>query len=63
MLIGVINLRITLTLRNEETDFFEPFQFALDITRIFFDKFGKPAYMRLEVRILGVYDYDLSANP
>jgi hypothetical protein len=40
LLVGVVNFGVALALGNQEADFFQPFKLALDITGVFFDKFG-----------------------
>jgi hypothetical protein len=54
VLVGVVNLGITLLLGNQKADFFEPFQFSLDITGVFFNKLGQTPDMGFKVRVFGI---------
>lgn len=57
-----VNLGIALFFTCQESDFFQLFQFTLDIARIFFDELGEPADVRAEVRVLGVHHYNLASD-
>ena len=63
VLVGLIDFGVALLFCNEEADFFEALEFALNITGIFFDELGEATYMRLKIRILRVYYNDFPAHP
>lgn len=63
VLVGKVHLGVALFFRNQETDFFQALELALDISGVFFDKFGQSADVRLKVWILCVYDYDFPPDP
>lgn len=62
LLVGVINLGISLFFRDEETGFLETFELALDVTGVFFDKLGQTTDMRLEIGVFGIDHNDLTAD-
>lgn len=62
LLVGRVNLGVTLLFAGQEANFFKPLQFALNVTRIFFYQLGEAANMSMEIRILSVNHYDFSAH-
>lgn len=62
LLVGVINLGITLFFADQEANFFKSFQLALDVSCVFLNKLGKTANMRLEVWVLSIDNNYLAAN-
>ena len=62
VLVGVINLGVSLFFGEEEADFLEALEFALDVAGVFFDQFGQAADMRPEVGVLGIYHYDFPSD-
>jgi hypothetical protein len=60
LLVRVVNLGITLLFGNQKASFFEPLEFALDVTGVFFDKFSQTADMGLEIWVLGIDHNDLA---
>jgi len=62
VLIRVIGLGVTLFFRDKKADFLKFFEFALDVSGVFFNKFGETTDVRLEVRVLGVHDNYLSPH-
>jgi hypothetical protein len=47
---------------DQEANFLEAFQFALNVTGVFFDQFGQSTDVRFEVGVLGVYHDNLAPN-
>lgn len=62
LFVGVINLGVTLFFGVEEADFFEAFEFALDVASVFFDQLGQTADVGFKIRVFGVDDDDLTAD-
>lgn len=62
LFIRMVNFGIPLLFTDKKADLFQPLQFPLDVTGIFFDKFGQAANVRLEVRILRINNYNFAAN-
>ena len=62
LLVGMVDLGVSLLFAKQKADLLEPLEFALDIAGVFFDKLGQAADMRLEIRILGVDHDDLTTN-
>jgi hypothetical protein len=62
LLIGMVNLGVTLLFGNQKAYFFQTLQFTLNITGVFFDELSQSPDVRLEVGVFCVDDYDLSSN-
>lgn len=61
LLVRVINLGIALLFADQEASLFEPLEFALDVTGIFFDKLGQAADVRFEIGIFRINHNDFAA--
>jgi hypothetical protein len=62
LLIGRVNLRVTLLLRRQESDLLESLQLTLYVTRVFLNELGETADVSMKIRILRVDHYDFSAH-
>lgn len=62
MLVGVVNLGVTLAFRNQKTNLFETLELSLNVTGVFLNKLRKSAYVRLEIGVLCVHHYNLAPN-
>ena len=62
LFVGVINLGIALLFGDQEANFFEALEFALDVAGVFFDEFGQAADVGLEVGILGINNNNLAPD-
>lgn len=62
LLVGVVNLCVTLLFRDEEADLLEALQLALNVACIFFDELSQAPDMCLEIWVLCVDHNDLSSN-
>jgi hypothetical protein len=60
--VGVINFSISLLFGYQETNFFQPLQFALDVSGIFFNQLGQTANMGLKVGVLGIDHNNLAPH-
>lgn len=61
LLVRVINFGIPLLFTDKESDFFEPFKFALDVASVFFYQLSQASNMGFEVWILSINNNDFSA--
>lgn len=62
LLVRRVNFRISLLFPKQKSYLLKALQLALDITRVFLDKLGKAANVRVEIRILCVYYYYFSSH-
>jgi hypothetical protein len=62
LLVGVIHFGVALLFADQKAGLFQPLQFALDVPRIFFNKFGEAPDVRLEIGIFRIDYNNLAAD-
>jgi hypothetical protein len=62
LLVGRVDLGVSLLFACQETDLFKALQLTLNVAWVFLYQLGKTAHVGVKIRIFGVHHYDFSAH-